>query len=134
MTTLGADRAVGVPTLAEVVADPEKADHLPGRVVLGLLGELLGTQHRLMLRMLAVGLDPVPPHTEEDRLLTIEETAAKLRIAPATAQKWLRKEPYARAVVVRSRTCVRVSSALLEKVILSGAVRLSPRPRGGGRL
>ena len=123
-----------LPTLAEIVAEPEQADHLPGRVVLGLLGELLGTQQRLLLRMLAVGLDPVPPHTEEDRLLTIEETAAKLRIAPATAQKWLRKDPYTRAVVVRSRTCVRVSAALLEKVIHSGAVRLSPRPRGTGRL
>jgi hypothetical protein len=133
MTTLAADRAVTVPTLAEVVAEPEKADQLPGRVVLGLLGELLGTQHRLMLRMLAVGLEPVPPRKEEDRLLTIEEAAATLRIAPATAQKWLRREPYRRAVVVRSRTCVRVSAQLLEQVIHGGAVRLTPRPRGAGR-
>jgi len=130
MTGLAADRAVTVPTLAEIVAEPAKADQLPGRVVLGLLGELLGTQHRLTLRMLAVGLDPVPPK-EEDRLLTIEETAARLRIAPATAQKWLRKDPYTRAVVVRSRTCVRVSSALLEKVIHGATTFHSRGPRIG---
>jgi len=113
---------IPVPTLAQVVNDPDLVETLPAAACGALLIEAGVVTSRLGARIAlapVVALDATP----EDRALTIEEAAARIRVAPATMQKWLRKPPYDAAVVVRSRTCVRVSAQRLDDILLSSGAR-----------
>jgi hypothetical protein len=114
---------IALPTLAEVVNDPDLVETLPATVCGALLIEAGVVTSRLGAR---IALAPVVASstTPEDRALTIEEAAQRLRISPATMQRWLRKPPYDAAVVVRSRTCVRVSAQRLDDILLHGGARL----------
>lgn len=125
MGTSGGSATVGavtsIPTLAEVIADATKAKGLARPVLGGLLIELAAIQLHLGAAIASApdALPVAPP----DRALTIEEAAERLNLSPATMKRWLRREPYSAAVVVRSRTCVRVSAQRLEQILLSGAVK-----------
>jgi hypothetical protein len=126
MTIPATDRLVTVPSLADVVAAPEKADGLPGRAILGLLAELIGVQHRLMLQALANGIEPAPVR-EENRLLTVEEAAQRLGVTPRTMKALLRRPAYNPAAVVLSRKNIRVSAARLHDIMLGGGPRARRR-------
>jgi hypothetical protein len=129
MTTSGRDAAVGavtsMPTLAEIVADATKATGLTRPVLGGLLIELAALQTQLGAAIASApdGAALAPP----DRALTIEQVAERLNLSPATMKRWLRREPYSAAVVVRSRTCVRVSAQRLEDILLRGGTKRSRR-------
>lgn len=116
---------IPVPSLADIVADGSKLADLPFRALWGLLHDLNLIEREITSAMLAArDSEASKPATTEDRALTIEQAAERLQIAPATMKRWLRKEPYNRAVAVRSRTCVRVSAQRLEAILLeSGAGR-----------
>jgi hypothetical protein len=113
-----------VPTLAEIVADRATLLGLPFGALWALSLEAGRLQAEITMAMSAAqstsGVDTI----REDKSLTIEQAAERLQIAPTTMKRWLRKAPYNSAVVVRSRTCVRVSSQRLEDILLSGGARL----------
>ena len=109
---------IPVPTLAEVVQEHAKLDGLPFDAIFGLFIEAQLLQSTIAGFMIPAIASAGKLIVETDRALTIEEAAQRLRIAPATMQKWLRKSPYNAAVVVRSRTCVRVSAQRLEQILL----------------
>lgn len=110
---------ISIPTLAEVAADRAKLEGLPFDALWSLLLKAGELQTEIACGMLpAMHRAVTGAVIAEDRALTIEEAAERLKIAPATMQKWLRREPYNAAVAVRSRTCVRVSAQRLEQILL----------------
>lgn len=110
---------IAIPSLAEVVADASRAKGLTRPALGALLIELAAVQTQLSAEVATASDAPAvaPP----DRSLTIEQAADRVHVAPATMKRWLRREPFNAAVVVRSRTMVRVSAAMLEQVIQGGA-------------
>ena len=120
----GGEEVIPIPTLAEVVADGAKLADLPFTALWALLRDVGQLEKEIIAAMLpAANKTMASTAIPEDRALTIEEAAQRLRIAPATMQKWLRKPPYDAAVVVRSRTCVRVSAQRLDDILLNGGAR-----------
>lgn len=114
-----------VPTLAEVVRDTERLIGLPFDTLWALLGEVGRVERQITAAMVPAALSVTAQVTGPvDRLLTIAEAAARLHVAEATMQKWLRKPPYDAAVVVRSRSMVRVSSQHLDAILLGGGLRV----------
>jgi hypothetical protein len=108
-----------VPTLAEVAQDRTRLDVLPFEALWALLRDLNLLEKEITTAMIPAASRAADSRAvPEDRALTIAEAAARLQIAPATMQKWLTKPPYNAAVVVRSRTCVRVSAQRLEQILL----------------
>lgn len=112
-----------MPTLAEIVQDGSKLADLPFTALWALLRDLGLLEREITAAMLATGIQDASTAHPEDRALTIEQAAERLQIAPTTMKRWLRKEPYNRAVVVRSRTCVRVSAQRLEAILLESGLR-----------
>lgn len=113
---------VTVPTLAEVAQDRSRLVGLPFQAVWALLFEASALQTEIAAS-LGPAVSRMSAPVPEDRLLTFEQAAERLNIAPATAQKWFRREPYNAAVVVRSRTMVRVSAQRLDDILLSRGPR-----------
>src|SRR3990167_5975434 len=111
-------RMIPVPTLAEVVADGAKLADLPFTALWSLLREVGKLEKEIITAMLPAAGREAAQIAPQDRALTIGEAAERLRISPAAMTKWLRKPPYNAAVVVRSRTCVRVSAQRLEQILL----------------
>ena len=123
-----------VPTLAEAAQDRARLVGLSFDALWRLLLEAGRLQTEIAAAMVPAQARAVTgTGITEDRALTIDEAAARLQIAPATMKRWLRKPPYDAAVVVRSRTCVRVSAQLLEQVLHGGSgIRSRRSGRGAG--
>jgi len=119
------DAVTSLPTLAEIIADPSKAKGLTRPMLGGLLIELAAIQ--LHLGAAVASAPDAPPIAPPDRALTIEQAAERLNLSPATMKRWLRKDPYNAAVVVRSRTMVRVSAQRLEDILLRGGPKRTKR-------
>jgi len=109
---------IPVPTLAEIVADGTKLADLPFTALWALLRDVGHLEKEIIAAMLPAAGREAAQIAPQDRALTIGEAAERLRISPAAMTKWLRKPPYNAAVVVRSRTCVRVSAQRLEQILL----------------
>jgi hypothetical protein len=113
---------IAVPTLEEIARDRTRLDGLSFAALWAILRDLGLLEREVTAAMLAAqstsGVATVT--VTEDRMLTISEAAARLHVAEATMQKWLRKPPYNAAVVVRSRSMVRVSAQRLDDILLNG--------------
>jgi predicted DNA-binding transcriptional regulator AlpA len=87
----------------------EAVDQVPVDELPALVAELAALQARAAMRLRR---DPVPT-TDEDRLLTIDEAAARL----ALSKDWLRRRPELPFVVKLSEGVVRYSSRRLDAYI-----------------
>jgi hypothetical protein len=112
---------VAVPALIDVVKDRAVLKGLPLQVLAGLVVQLGAVQQDLGAAIACAQIAPAAP--EPDRLITIDEAAQQLGVSYNTMQTWLRRPPYDAAVVVRSRTLVRVSAQRLQDILLSGGPR-----------
>src|SRR5438046_1748383 len=111
-------------TLAALLADPARAAEVPTNTIPALLAQLAAEQARLSAiesalaaRLAAVATTNGPP---ADRLLTVEEAAAKL----GTTRDWLRRHAHLPFVVRLSPGQVRYSAKGIERFI---ALRMGPR-------
>lgn len=122
---------IAVPTLTEISQNRAKLAELPFGALWALALEA-GRLHAEIIAAMAPAMQTAVQvqGVNEDRALTIEQAAERLQVAPTTMKRWLRKSPFDESVVVRSRTCVRVSSQCLERILVSqGAKAFSRRAR-----
>jgi len=70
-----------VPTLSDLLDDPEKAKLLPRELIPQLRGELARLDTILLCRLVAHDSELPPCRPEEDRLLSLSEAAAKLHLS-----------------------------------------------------
>src|ERR1700686_1159571 len=78
-----AQKIVAVPTLADLLNDPERISALPKDVIAELRGQIAKLDTLLLSRLIAVG--EALPVTDGDRLLTAAEAAQKL----GASEDWL---------------------------------------------
>src|SRR5262245_46312209 len=122
--TLGNLRAGATGDLAPLLADPARAAEVPVDAIPALLAQLAAEQARLsaletaLAARLAAAAGTNGP--DPDRLLTIEEAAAKL----GTTRDWLRRHPHLPFVVRVSPGQIRYSAKGIERFI---ATRMASR-------
>ena len=73
-------KILAVPTLSQILSEPEKVVALPREVIPGLRGELARIDTILLTRLLTDD-DGSSANNQEDRLLEIAEAAAKLGLS-----------------------------------------------------
>ncbi len=97
------ERIWPVPTLAELLAEPERIDTLPVGAVAGLVVQLAGLQQRLGARLVVAGPVSANP-AQPDELLDTAAAARRLGISPSTLAHGAQRMPYlALAVPTGSR-------------------------------
>lgn len=117
---------IPVPTLAEVVNDPDLVEHLPATVCGALLIEAGVVTSRLGAR---IALAPLPTVAlmSEDRLLTIEGAAALLGIHPKTLYRRAKRPPFDACRVDVGVRALRFSSVRLREYLQTQSMPGSAR-------
>lgn len=127
---------IGVPTLAEVVNDPDLVETLPPTVCGALLIEAGVVTSRLGARIALAPAVGGASNTSAapDRVLTLAECATRLRLSVGTARLRFQTPPWSATVVERSKTRVLVSEARFDALLRDGLQVPSHRParRAGG--
>ena len=100
--------------LAALLADPARVADLPPEHVPEVLASLEALRARLWARLTH---SPAPP-AEPDRLLTVDEAAARLGVT----RDWLRRRPALPFVVKLSDGVVRYSTRGLERFLRAHTV------------
>ena len=108
--------------LRDLLNDPTRAAAVPATEVAALLIRIASEHHQLaaLAAALAARLVAMPP-PEEDRLLDIDEAAARLCVT----RDWLRRRPDLPFVVKLSDGTVRYSSRGIDRYIAARAGRLA---------
>ena len=70
-----------MPTLSDLLDNPEKAKAVPRDLIPKLRGELARLDTILLCRLVARDAELPPCRPEEDRLLTLSEAAARLNLS-----------------------------------------------------
>jgi predicted DNA-binding transcriptional regulator AlpA len=114
------------PTLDEVADDPTLARELPSTAIAALLAKCAALQSALAAALLGSRQTPQNAADGEDRLLTVDETAAKLSVT----REWLyRRDKRLGFAVKLSDGTLRFSSVALEAYINGNKVPVIPLTR-----
>jgi hypothetical protein len=114
------------PTLDEVADDPTLARELPSTAIAALLAKCAALQSALAAALLGSRQTPQNAADGEDRLLTVDETAAKLSVT----REWLYRRGKRLGFAVKlSDGTLRFSSVALEAYINGNKVPVIPLTR-----
>jgi predicted DNA-binding transcriptional regulator AlpA len=105
-----------VPTLLDLVRDPTRIETLPRPVAIALYRDVVVVEALLRAHLLALSAAPVEPAPlpSEDRLLNIDEAAARLRVTPNWLYRHRHTLPFTRKLGRRS---LRFSEQGLQKYL-----------------
>ena len=114
------------PTLDEVADDPTLARELPSTAIAALLAKCAALQSALAAALLDSRQTPQNAADGEDRLLTVDEAAAKLSVT----REWLYRRGKRLGLAVKlSDGTLRFSSVALEAYINGNKVPVIPLAR-----